>query len=475
MNNSKPGVQIVETILPTIEDESDVCIEENGLIPKCEQEAIKYETLDENGFIHTQNGFLVMASVPQVKTKTSEKRYSAYSNKVHSRKQYSSATIVGAGEVVPQNEMEVTTIHVLDLEDASGNMEVAYDNAVQVPVAVETLEVPVETLVTENDEIQSIHIGDYATVVSPTDSTDHETQSGSGLVIASAYPQQNCFVTVQENQVLSTPSGWNKSQLPTVTRVVQPKYPIGSRDLVRFGRSRMIADKLTNIPVAEFKAQLNDTSDIMGKMDLAPTTKKMMNYLSTKGFGKLFSSPGKKMCCAELLHLYTRHLTLKQVPVEETFDDMVLLPLGYQREVDPTKIKRITRRRRYPEAEEYQRRLIQEQMQQTFDNLVAESQKNMEAVFLENSGSLTEEDQGNLQILVQAAENDSLEHEGKGNHLGTQPASSDQEDCSIQAHSENLSSDNLPSGDWLGTVQQFIIIVPSDPLVDNITETVITS
>lgn len=58
---------------------------------------------------------------------------------------------------------------------------------------------------------------------------------------------------------------------------------------------------------------------------------------------------------------------------------------------------------------------------------------------------------------------------------GTRPASSDQEDCSVQGHSENLSSDNLPSGDWLGTVQQFIIIVPSDPLVDNITETVITS
>jgi len=58
---------------------------------------------------------------------------------------------------------------------------------------------------------------------------------------------------------------------------------------------------------------------------------------------------------------------------------------------------------------------------------------------------------------------------------GTRPASSDQEDCNVQEHSENLSSDNLPSGDWLGTVQQFIIIVPSDPLVDNITETVITS
>jgi hypothetical protein len=101
MNNSKPGVHIVETILPTIEDESNVCVEENGIIPKCEPEIIKYETLDENGFIHTQNGFLVMASVPQVKTEMPEKSYPAYSDKVRSRKQYSSATIVGARDVVP--------------------------------------------------------------------------------------------------------------------------------------------------------------------------------------------------------------------------------------------------------------------------------------------------------------------------------------------------------------------------------------
>jgi hypothetical protein len=57
----------------------------------------------------------------------------------------------------------------------------------------------------------------------------------------------------------------------------------------------MIADKHTSIPVAEFKAQLSDTSDIMGRLDLAPSTKKMMNYLSTKGFGKLFSSPGNPL------------------------------------------------------------------------------------------------------------------------------------------------------------------------------------
>jgi hypothetical protein len=37
--------------------------------------------------------------------------------------------------------MEVTTIHVLGLDEASSNLEMAYENAVQVPVAVETLEV----------------------------------------------------------------------------------------------------------------------------------------------------------------------------------------------------------------------------------------------------------------------------------------------------------------------------------------------
>jgi hypothetical protein len=34
-------------------------------------------------------------------------------------------------------------------------------------------------------------------------------------------------------------------------------------------------------------------------------------------------------------------------------------------------------------------------------------------------GSLREEDQGNLQILVQAVENDSLDHEGRGSLLGS--------------------------------------------------------
>jgi hypothetical protein len=35
----------------------------------------------------------------------------------------------------------VTTIHVLGLDESSGNMKLAYDNALQVPMSMETLEV----------------------------------------------------------------------------------------------------------------------------------------------------------------------------------------------------------------------------------------------------------------------------------------------------------------------------------------------
>lgn len=100
MNNNKPEVvQIVETILPTNEDETDTCVEENGVTPKCREEAIIFQTLDENGFIHAHHGSLVMASVPQIKAEISDKCYPTYGVAVDARNQYSSTTIVGSGDV----------------------------------------------------------------------------------------------------------------------------------------------------------------------------------------------------------------------------------------------------------------------------------------------------------------------------------------------------------------------------------------
>jgi hypothetical protein len=100
MNSNKPEVvQIIETILPTNEDESDTCTEENGITPKCREEAIIFQTFDENGLIHAQHGSLVMASVPQIKPEISDKCYPTYGVAVDARNQYSSTTIVGSGDI----------------------------------------------------------------------------------------------------------------------------------------------------------------------------------------------------------------------------------------------------------------------------------------------------------------------------------------------------------------------------------------
>ena len=54
----------------------------------------------------------------------------------------------------------------------------------------------------------------------------------------------------------------------------------------------MIVDSLKVIPNAEFKNQLQNTSDSVGKIDLAPATKTAMHYLTYGGVGKFFAYPG---------------------------------------------------------------------------------------------------------------------------------------------------------------------------------------
>lgn len=91
--NEPEVIQIVETILPNNEDESNNSGEENGIISKCKPDAVIFQAFDDNGFIHAQHSSLVMTP------ETSNKYYSAYSGAVDARKQYSSTTIVGSGDV----------------------------------------------------------------------------------------------------------------------------------------------------------------------------------------------------------------------------------------------------------------------------------------------------------------------------------------------------------------------------------------
>ena len=98
MSESKV-IQIVESILPTLEDSSDICLDERSVALKCDTGAVIYQALDGNGFVHTrQNGSVVMAAVPQIK---SDHAHSfSYNQAVEAGKEYSSTTIVGAGNEV---------------------------------------------------------------------------------------------------------------------------------------------------------------------------------------------------------------------------------------------------------------------------------------------------------------------------------------------------------------------------------------
>ncbi|XP_066997484.1 uncharacterized protein [Anabrus simplex] len=404
-------------------------------------------------------------------------------------------------------EMNTINIPILGLEEHGGSVMVPdYGASLGISITDE-LEVPVETVITEDEELQAIEIGNYA--VSRPIPNIPEIQNQQPFVIASTDSQGNCYVTMQENYILKANSDSRNVQVPRVTKLPNTNHRIGRRSFIRCGRSRMIADKLTNISVAEFKAQLNDTSDIIGRLDLAPTTKSAMKQLGSNGISKIFSTSGRRIRSSKLLQIFQRHLTTSLQSVEETFSDMTLLPVGYQPEIDPTKIKRITRRRRYPGAEEYQRRMIQQQMQHTFNNLVAESQKSMEAVFMENSTTVAE-NQDNLQILVDAAQNGTVTNEESQKVVGmfqleemndnsvivihNGEEATEGSSCTTQQNIEVLLAAAAGSGFNQDNIHQVIIcqppnsgansffpgnssiiIVPNDNLMDTITETVMTS
>lgn len=128
----------------------------------------------------------------------------------------------------------------------------------------------------------------------------------------------------------------------------------GLKGFIRYGRKHLIIDQQTMISPREFKEQLNDSSDIIMKAELAPATKKQMSYVIS-GITRLFAYPSHKITNNKLLKLYVDNCTTKKTQDEEKISDMELLPLGFKPEVDTSKIKRITRKRKYPEAEKFKK------------------------------------------------------------------------------------------------------------------------
>jgi cohesin complex subunit SCC1 len=73
-------------------------------------------------------------------------------------------------------------------------------------------------------------------------------------------------------------------------------------------KRKLIIDEVKNISGEEMKAQLANTADIITSLDLAPPTKKLMNWKETGGVEKLFALPSRLLPARALSKIYQINL-----------------------------------------------------------------------------------------------------------------------------------------------------------------------
>ncbi|CAL8085307.1 unnamed protein product [Calicophoron daubneyi] len=81
-------------------------------------------------------------------------------------------------------------------------------------------------------------------------------------------------------------------------------------------KRRLIVDEQKSIPSETMKLQMEDTSDITTQLDLAPPTKKLMQWKETGSVDKLFTLPGRAMPSRVLQRLFVRNLHTVTIPDE---------------------------------------------------------------------------------------------------------------------------------------------------------------
>lgn len=84
-------------------------------------------------------------------------------------------------------------------------------------------------------------------------------------------------------------------------------------------KRKLIIDEVKNISGEEMKAQLANTSDIITSLDLAPPTKRLMNWKETGGVEKLFALPSRLLPARALSKIYQMNLVFTASIVEEDF------------------------------------------------------------------------------------------------------------------------------------------------------------
>lgn len=82
-------------------------------------------------------------------------------------------------------------------------------------------------------------------------------------------------------------------------------------------KRKLIIDEVKNISGEEMKSQLANTTDIITSLDLAPPTKKLMNWKETGGVEKLFALPSRLLPARSLSKIYQLNLLSNSGIIED--------------------------------------------------------------------------------------------------------------------------------------------------------------
>ncbi|KAL8589172.1 hypothetical protein ACOMHN_052510 [Nucella lapillus] len=91
-------------------------------------------------------------------------------------------------------------------------------------------------------------------------------------------------------------------------------------------KRKLIVDEQKGIPSETMKVQLSDTTDIVTTLDLAPPTKKLMQWKETGGVEKLFALPGRPIVSRTTVLQFSKNLMTKTVTDELDMEEEPQLP-----------------------------------------------------------------------------------------------------------------------------------------------------
>ncbi|CAL8077988.1 unnamed protein product [Orchesella dallaii] len=93
-------------------------------------------------------------------------------------------------------------------------------------------------------------------------------------------------------------------------------------------KRRLVVDVNKQIPVTDFRSQLQNTKDITrARGDVAPATKEAMKCLAVGGVARFFSTPGRTIRNVPLSRLFTNHLVMMTERINRPRDYYDLVPL----------------------------------------------------------------------------------------------------------------------------------------------------